>query len=67
MNYSTAIKKLRLKMCLTQTEFGQLFNVTFGTVNRWESGKFSPTMKIKRMLIPYFEKYNIDVEEIVCD
>jgi len=54
-------------MCLTQTEFGQLFNVTFGTVNRWESGKFSPTMKIKRMLIPYFEKYNIDVEEIVCD
>ena len=67
VTYSTAIKKLRLKMCLTQTEFGQLFHVTFGTVNRWESGKFAPTMKIKRMLIPYFEKYNINVEENVYD
>ena len=54
--YSEAIKLLRLKMCLTQIEFCLLFNVTFGTVNRWESGKFSPSMKIKRLLIPYFEK-----------
>mgnify|MGYP003828738193 CR=1 FL=1 len=56
MKYSEAIKLLRLKMCLTQIEFCLLFNVTFGTVNRWESGKFSPSMKIKRLLIPYFEK-----------
>lgn len=63
MKYSEAIKKVRLKMCLTQSEFGALFGVTFGTVNRWEAGIFEPTMKIKRMLIPYFEKYNIEVEE----
>lgn len=65
MKYSEAIKLLR--MCLTQTEFCQLFNVTFGTVNRWESGKFSPTMKIKRLLIPYFEKYEIEVEMTAKD
>ena len=63
MKYSDGIKKLRLKMCLTQTEFGELFGVTFGTVNRWESGTHAPTMKIKRMLIPYFKKYGIVVEE----
>jgi DNA-binding XRE family transcriptional regulator len=61
MQYGEAIKKLRLEMCLTQTEFGKLFGVAFVTVNRWESGKYEPTMKIKRMLIPYFKKYNIEV------
>ena len=50
-------------MCLTQTEFGTLFGVTFGTVNRWEAGTHEPTMKIKRMLMPYLEKYKIEVEE----
>ena len=63
MKYNEAIKKVRLKMCLTQTEFGKLFGVAFGTVNRWEAGKYEPTMKIKRMLMPYFEKYRIEVSE----
>ena len=62
MKYCDAIKKLRKKMLLTQTEFANLFEVSFGTVNRWESGKYRPTMKIKRKLQPYFEKYNIDVD-----
>lgn len=63
MKYNEAIKKVRLKMCLTQTEFGELFGVTFGTVNRWESGSHEPTMKIKRMLLEYFKKYKIEVED----
>ena len=62
MQYCEAIKKVRLMMCLTQTEFGKLFNVTFGTVNRWESGKDDPTMKIKRQMMPYFDHYGIKVE-----
>lgn len=62
MTYAEAIKKLRQKMCLTQTEFGELFIVNFGTVNRWENGKHDPTMKIRRKMIPYFEKYKIEVE-----
>ncbi|MFA5449906.1 MAG: helix-turn-helix transcriptional regulator [Clostridia bacterium] len=63
MTYSEAIKKLRTKMILTQTEFAALFNVTFGTVNRWESGKYEPTTKVKRKLQPYFEKHGIEVGE----
>lgn len=62
MKYADTIKKLRLMMCLNQTEFGQLFSVNFGPVNRWEKGKHLPSMKIKRIMIPYFEKYNIEVE-----
>lgn len=51
MKYNEAIKKVRLKMCLTQTEFGTLFGVTFGTVNRWEAGTHEPTMEIKEDLL----------------
>lgn len=63
MTYSEAIKLLRKKMLLTQTEFAELFNVSFGTVNRWESGKFEPSMKQKRKLVEYFKKYKIGVEK----
>ncbi len=65
MKYMEAIKTLRLKMYLTQTEFGELFGVTFDTVNRWESGKNSPRLKIKRQMLPYFKKYSIDLEMII--
>ena len=63
MTYAEAIEKLRKIMLLTQTEFANLLGVSFGTVNRWESGKYEPTMKIKRKLAPYFEKYMIEVED----
>lgn len=63
MNYSEAIKKLRNKLILTQTEFSKILGISFATVNRWEKGKFKPTIKLKRKLAPYFEKYGIEVEE----
>lgn len=63
MSYAEAIKKLRNKMILTQTEFAVLLKVSFGTVNRWENGKFTPTVKVKRKLAPLFKKYGIEVDE----
>ena len=62
MNYAEAIKKLRNKMLMTQIEFANYLEVSFQSVNRWETGKFDPTMKIKRKLAPLFEKYEIEVE-----
>lgn len=63
MGYSEAIKTLRKKMILTQTEFAQKLGVSYATVNRWEGGHFNPTMKTKRKLVRYFKKYNIEVNE----
>lgn len=63
MMYFEAIKNLRKKMILTQTEFAKMLGVSFGTVNRWESGKYEPTTKLKRKLQPYFEKYKIKLED----
>lgn len=50
-------------MILTQTEFAALLGVSFGAVNRWESGKYKPTTKIKRKLAPLFEQHGIKVDE----
>lgn len=63
MKYSDAIKKLRIKMLMTQTEFAEMLGVSFGAVNRWETDKYEPTMKTKRKLAPLFEKYNIILED----
>ncbi len=38
MVYSEAIKTLRKKLILSQTEFAKLLSVSYATVNRWESG-----------------------------
>ena len=62
MTYSEAIKKLRSKMLLTQMEFAQFLGVSFASINRWETGRFEPTMKIKRKLAPLFKEHGIEVE-----
>ena len=62
MTYAEAIKKLRSKMLLTQMEFADYLGVSFASINRWETGRFEPTMKIKSKLAPYFDKYDIEAE-----
>lgn len=63
MNYAEAVKALRKKMILSQMEFADYLGVSFGTVNRWENGKFTPTVKTKRKLAPLFKKYKIEVDD----
>lgn len=63
MTYAKAIKKLRSKMLLTQMEFAKYLGVSFASINRWETGRFEPTMKIKRKIAPLFQEYKIEVEQ----
>lgn len=58
--YPDKIKRLRLKMLLTQEEFAHFLGVSFESVNRWENGKNEPTMKIKRRLAELFSQWNIE-------
>lgn len=59
INYSKALLILRNKMFLTQEEFAKEIGVSFATVNRWENGKFEPTMKMKKKLNDLFIKYGV--------
>ncbi len=62
MNYSEKIKEYRDKVLITQTELANQLGVSFASVNRWEKGKFEPTMKVKRKLRVLFIKAGISEE-----
>lgn len=59
MNWSSAIKKLRNKMQLSQVEFAKRLGVSFTSINRWEKGHFEPTIKYKKEITKLCEKCDI--------
>lgn len=61
MEYANLVKRIRLKLYLTQTEFAKLLGVSFETINRWENNKNQPTMKYKRKLNELIADRNIEV------
>lgn len=63
MTYAKAIKLLRDRMLVTQTELAELLGTTQVSIYRWESGKYDPSIKVKRKLKDYFIKYNINIEK----
>lgn len=60
-DYGKMIKVLREKMTLSQTELAQVLGVSFASVNRWETGKHEPTIKIKRKLKALFREYDVKI------
>lgn len=63
MDYQRLVKELREKLILTQQEFANLLGVSFASINRWETGKHEPTIKIKRKIVQLCKENNIDLEE----
>jgi putative transcriptional regulator len=61
MDYGKALRALREKLLITQTELAQKLGVSYASVNRWENGKCEPTMKIKRKIRELLVKNNIEV------
>ena len=63
MNYALIVKRLRDKLILTQEEFAKLLGVSYMSVNRWESGKYAPTIKVKRKIVELCKENNVTLEE----
>ncbi|MDD4184118.1 MAG: helix-turn-helix transcriptional regulator [Candidatus Izemoplasmatales bacterium] len=63
MDYQRLVKKLRIKLILSQQEFANLLNVSFASINRWESGKHEPTIKAKRKIVELCKINGINLEE----
>lgn len=59
MTYAEKIKRLREAMLISQGELADILNVSVVTVNRWENGRFEPTIKIKRKLKALFIENNV--------
>lgn len=63
MNYKRLVKELREKLIITQEELAQLLGVSFASINRWETGKHEPTIKVKRKIVDLCIKNGVDLEE----
>lgn len=63
MDYQRIVKELREKLILTQREFADLLGVSFASINRWETGRYEPTIKVKRTIVELCKKNNVDIEK----
>ncbi|MCB9498630.1 MAG: helix-turn-helix transcriptional regulator [Bacillales bacterium] len=63
MDYQRLVKELRVKLILSQQEFANLLNVSFASINRWETGKHEPTIKVKRKIVELCKENNVELEE----
>lgn len=64
MTYKEAVKKLRLKMLMTQEEFAKLLDVSYPSVSRWENGHFEPTEIVKFKVDKLLKDNNIILVEV---
>lgn len=60
-DYASALRQLRAELNLTQREFAEFLNVSFVSVNRWENGKYEPTILVKERLKKLFKQHNIEL------
>lgn len=60
MSFAEDIKKVRFQTFLTQEDFAKELNVSFTTVNRWETGKSKPNMKAMKSIDEFCKKHGID-------
>jgi DNA-binding transcriptional regulator YiaG len=61
--YPSAIRRLRAKLNISQTELASLLGVSYTSVNRWEKGHHEPTVIAKEKLKQLFKKNCISMEE----
>ena len=63
MDYQRLVKELRNKLILSQQEFADLLGVSFASINRWETGRHEPTIKVKRKIVELCKINGIKLEE----
>lgn len=56
IDYAELLKQYREMMFLSQRDLAAKLGVSYTTVNRWETGKFVPTIQMKKKLYSLFKK-----------
>jgi DNA-binding XRE family transcriptional regulator len=63
INYAIKIKEYRERKFLKQDELANILGVSTTSVTRWETGKFKPTIEIKKKLYVLFIEAGMKLEE----
>lgn len=59
MDFAEKVKEVRRQLGISQETLSKEIGVSFGTVNRWESGKCFPSYKAQQAFEKYCEKKNV--------
>lgn len=62
MSLSNEIKMIRQRSFLSQTEFAKRVNVSYTTVNRWETGKARPNLTAMKCIKDFCAGQQINFE-----
>lgn len=63
MEFKDKILYVRAKLNISQMELANKLNVSFSTINRWETGKVMPTRKAELTLDIFCKDNNIIIDE----
>lgn len=66
MKFSDAIKTIRRKTLLSQSDFAKEIGISFSTVNRWENGKAVPKLCKLKLIKDFCVKHNIPFDIDAC-
>ena len=64
MGLSEEIKIIRQKGFLSQSAFASELNVSFSTVNRWETGKTRPNLSAMKEIKSFCDKHGMAFADI---
>lgn len=64
MTFAEELKRIRQRSFLTQEAFAKEVNVSFSTVNRWESGKTKPNLIAMKSIKEFCDQNNVEYSEL---
>lgn len=64
MSFSDEIKTIRQQSFLSQEAFARALNVSFSSVNRWESGRSKPNLKAMKNMQKYCKENGFNFKSL---
>lgn len=64
MTFAEELRRIRQRSFLSQEAFAKEVNVSFSTVNRWETGKTRPNLMAMKSIKYYCEKNMVDFDRL---
>lgn len=64
MTFAEELKRIRQRSFLSQEAFAKEVNVSFSTVNRWETGKTRPNLMAMKSIKEYCDKNNVEFDRL---
>ena len=64
MTFAEELKRIRQRSFLSQEAFAKKVNVSFSTVNRWETGKTRPNLMAMKSIKEYCDKNNVEFDRL---